>query len=497
MAHVSFPRTPTPQISREHSVTTSESRIDVALDFQSRNATITPPPLLSLTPPPSSQVPKSSGHFAQLDKAKPEQRFLASPPATLKTPQVTHYEKMLNSLPTAEVIMEMQEPQLRDLALNLLPALGEARMSFAHAKLQHSLLSIETAEAAQRAAVEHEMTRREVEVLQMGSPILRNRASTWTDSRSPQNTPSQLDLTLKHSHQLQIENARLERRLKQAKRVIKHLDGKNTELAEDNHLLRQRIKQNRDHIEAMRSSGVLSARTAVQPAPNTSSHRPTIKINGSARVGGQDPFDALLFAGQVLSGETTSVPSTPTHARKMKFSASHTRGTHSLSSLPTTPNRSRPMTADNVLLTPTNRAIQASHLSFSAPTAPSTFQKVSRRREDRDSTISASDNEEAFTDDDVPASQASQVATSILRRFSEQTQNGNPSSTVGSQEAIRMPSKSSGKVTKSRFNRFEHQDMRDGDSRVSSDDIRASKKLKLGEAMNERLGLGIGWPSPS
>lgn len=392
----------------------------------------------------------------------------------------------------------MQEPQLRDLALNLLPALGEARMSFAHAKLQHSLLSIETAEAAQRAAVEHDMTRREVEVLQMGSPILRNRAPTWTDPRSPQTTASQLELTLKHSHQLQVDNAKLERRLKKAKRLIKHLDGKNSELAEDNHLLRQRIKQNRDHIEAMQSSGVLSARTTVQSAPHASSHRPAVKANDAARVGGQDPFDALLFAGQVLNGETTSVPSTPTQTRAMKFSASHTRGTHSLSSLPMTPNRSRPMTADNVLLTPTNRAIQASHLSFSAPTAPLTFQKVSRGREDRDSTISASDNEEAFTDDDVPASQASQAATGMLRKLSEQTQRNNPASAVVSQEAMRGSSKISGKLAKSRFKRSEHQELGDGDSRVSSDGVRASKKPKLGEAMNERLGLGIGmWPSPS
>ena len=159
------------------------------------------------------------------------------------------------------------------------------------------------------------------------------------------------------------------------------------------------------------------------------------------------------------------------------------------------------MTADNILLTPTNRAIQASQLSFSAPTAPTaslTFQKVSRRREDRDSTISASENEEALTDDDVPASQASQAATSMLREFSEQEQNGNPSSTLGLKEAARMPNKSLGKVTKSRFNRSEHQGLGDGDSRVSSSDIRASKKPKLGEVMNERLGLGIGmWPSPS
>jgi hypothetical protein len=43
-------------------------------------------------------------------------------------------------------------------------------------------------------------------------------------------------------------------------------------------------------------------------------------------------------------------------------------------------------------------------------------------RYDRDSTISASDAEEAVTDDDIPASQASSRATDMLRRLPELSQ---------------------------------------------------------------------------
>ena len=68
-----------------------------------------------------------------------------------------------------ESVEKMDEAQLRSLVSELLPALGEARVTAAHSKLQHSLLSIETEESAKRAEVEHEATRREVQVLQEGS----------------------------------------------------------------------------------------------------------------------------------------------------------------------------------------------------------------------------------------------------------------------------------------------------------------------------------------
>ena len=494
---ISVPRTPTPQSASkdERTIKSPKSKANTALDSHSRNRTTTPPPLLnlSLTPPPSSQVPKS---FLSQNRGHGEQTSVTSPPATLRSTSSAHLGITPNDFPTIEQTNELNEPQLRDLLHNLLPALGEARMSIAHAKLQHNLLSIEAKEAAERAAVEHDMTRREVEVLQAGSPILRNRPSPWTDPRSPALTIRQVELTLKRCRQLEAENLRLEHRLRQAKKIIKHLDGKNSQLGEDNQLLRQRIKQNRDHIDAMQSSGILNTGPIVQQTPKAS-HRILTKSASGARAGGQDPFDALLFAGQVLNGETTSVPSTPTHLRHMRFPTGHTRGAHSLSSLQITPDRSRPLTAYNVLYTPTNRGIPSSHLSFSAPGTQFLSHENDRRRKDRDSTISASDNEEAYTDEDVPASQASQIATSMLRRYSESTSQGTPVASVPSQEKPLIQSKLSGKITKPKHNRDKHQGLGVIDLNTPSEEVRASKKAKLGEA-SERLGLGIGmWPSPS
>ncbi|KAI4281977.1 MAG: hypothetical protein L6R38_003291 [Xanthoria sp. 2 TBL-2021] len=69
-------------------------------------------------------------------------------------------------VPTMQAVEKMPEDQVRTLVTELLPALSEARMSAAHSKLQHNLLSIETSEAASKAEVEREMTRREVQVLQ-------------------------------------------------------------------------------------------------------------------------------------------------------------------------------------------------------------------------------------------------------------------------------------------------------------------------------------------
>ena len=497
MVDISVPRTPTPQLtsSDERTVKTSKPRADAAFDSYTHNLTTTPPPPpnLSLTPPPSSQVPKPLLYHISQSYSQIEQSSLSSPTTNLGPSLSTYLGAMSNDVPTVDQINELNEPQLRDVLNSLISALSEARMSIAHVKLQHNLLSFEAKQAAERAAVEHDMTRREVEVLQAGSPILHNRAPTWADSRLPALTARQVELSLTRSRQFEAENLRLEHRLRQAKKIIKHLDGKNLQLTEDNYLLRQRIKQNRDHIEAMQSSGILSSGPIVQQTPKVS-HRALTKTISDARNGSQDPFDALLFAGQVLNGETTSVPSTPSHFKRMRFPPGHTRGAHSLSSLPLTPDHLRPLTADNVLYTPTNRGLSSLHLSKSTHGTQLAPPEEDHRREDRDSTISASDNEEAYTDEDVPASQASQIATSMLRRFSGSTIQGTPMAGAPLQDKPHIQSRIIGKVTKPSVR---DQGFAINTLKFSRDDVRATKKAKLEEA-TDRMGLGIGmWPSPS
>ena len=389
----------------------------------------------------------------------------------------------------------MTEEQLRSLVSELLPALGEARVSAAHTKLQHNLLSIETEESAKRAEVEHEATRREFQVLQEGSPVQRHNFSP----RSPQAAMQRnLHLALAHCRELQDENAVLERHLRSSKKIISQLDESNANLKEHVQLLRHRIKENRDHLNEMQSTGAISINGTPVMEYGTPLHKGTPRTPAtntrprdvaSQAVGSQDPFDALLFAGQVLNGEASSVPSTPYQSRPRKTQSSHVRGAHSLSSLPNTPNRSRPVTADSAFITPGEHNLPNSHLSFSAPGA---YHEESHLREDRDGTISASDDENSPNyDEDITGSQASQAAASMLRR-SLGPQNGNSLSLGQPPESSSvMQSKLFGQIRKPGVARPESS-KRGSEINMQDDDIvHASKKAKVASSGSDPVGLGI------
>ncbi|KAL8739371.1 MAG: hypothetical protein Q9190_007833, partial [Brigantiaea leucoxantha] len=423
MSDMSVPRTPSPEAAmrqREPTPPSMSGDVEDSNTIDSQYRSTPPPASVDLTPPPSSQIPKQSTKSSHMSNKR--DHSLASPPPTLRTAPPISSGRLFGELPTVESVQELNNDKLRTLVAELLPALTEARMTAAHAKLQHNLLSMESAESAKRAEVEHEMTRREVQVLQEASPISRGGFGNSLGLHSPQaSTQRHLEFALKHCRELQTELGLLERRFHQAKKFIRDLSGKNEDLKEINQLLRQRIRENRDHLDTLRSSGAIS----VNGTPITDFGTPihskfTPRTPGSARSAhpmnshgrGQDPFDALIFAGEVLNNEANSVPSTPTPYKVRKPQSHHIRGAHSLSSLPSTPNRSRPMTAaDNPLLTPNPPRPLQPRGSISA--APGTHHlphpTESRHREDRDSTISASEDEgvDSFVDY-VPASQASQ-----------------------------------------------------------------------------------------
>ena len=392
-------------------------------------------------------------------------------------------------------LKHLGEEELRNLLGELLPALGEARMSAAHSKLQHSLLSIENSEAAKRAEVEHELTRREVQVLQAGNDQ-RQGKSGQKDRPSRGSMQRHLDLALKQCRVLQDENSVQERRLRQAKKLILQLDEKNAMLTDENGLLRQRIKQNRDHLNSMRSSGVISvngtplADFGTPPQKNIQRTPRTARSDhvADSHVSSQDPFDALLFAGQVLNGDTNSVPATPTRSRPRKLHASHIRGAHSLSSLPTTPVRSRPVTVDHTVRTPIIQTFAQPNASFSAPNTTFAYdEEEDRRRDDRDSTISASENEEeAITDYNVPVSQASQRATSMLRRSPGPRQDHISGPKTYSQAKIY------GQVKKTRETEPESPTKRASIINSFDGTIRSSKRARTGDVVTDRVGLGIG-----
>jgi hypothetical protein len=455
----------------------------------------------AITPPPSTQLPRPSAKLVQDKFGSSREHSLLSPPATLKTGPPIRGGPLYGELPSLEAAWKMNVDELRGLVTDLLPALGEARVTAAHSKLQHSLLSIETEESAKRAEVEHEATRREVQVLQEGSPVSRHTFSP----RSPQASMQRnLQLALAHCRELQHENSILEKRLRSSKKIITQLDGENADLKENVQLLRQRIKENRDHLNEMQLTGALSINGTPMTEYGTPTHARTPRtpantgrqIRDSHAVGSQDPIDNLLLAGHFLNGEASSVPSTPNQQRPRKLHAQHLRGAHSLSSLPNTPNRSRPVTADNTMITPNDRAFTGYRVNFTAPGTQLTYHEESRAREERDSTISASDNEdEPYQDEDIPGSQASQLATSMLRR-SIGSQNGStptPSQTPDSSKL--MQAKLFGQVKKPTVGGSASPTKRGTNSGSCDESRRSSKKARMTEP--ERVGLGIkSWASP-
>ncbi|KAI4139946.1 MAG: hypothetical protein L6R39_006031 [Caloplaca ligustica] len=479
----------------------AEIEDSATIDSQYRS---TPPPAsIDLTPPPSTQIPKPTRPAKMADKREPS---LASPPPTSRLSPPISQGKLFGEVPSAEAVEKMPEEQLRTLVGELLPALGKARVSAAHSELQYNLLSVEAGEAAKRAEVERDMALREHQVLQE-SP---RRLGHSTSPNSPQASAQRhLDLALKKCRQLQYDNDQLERRMHSARKLIRDLSAKNEDLLEDNNLLRQRIKQNREHLNAMRSSGAISVNgtpftdfgTPLYRTPKTpATARSSQAINNPPSS--QGAFDALLIAGQVLNNEANSMPSTPTRTKPRKFNQPHhMRGAHSLSSLPSTPNRSRPLTADNALLTPTPQRTLNPRASLSVSNkhiAPEKSREQSPHREDRDSTISASEDEgEQY----VPASQASQRATDMLRR-SMNSKDGSPrpkQNPKSSQSLRHEPSQTKllGHVKKHRADGVERIDKRVGSGSVYEDIRHSPKKAKISNSRRESVGLGIDrWEVP-
>lgn len=411
------------------------------------------PPTLSasMTPPPSTQPPRYYSPTPRTSAINADP-LLASPPTTIQAISSV-------TLPTPDAIASANIEDLRNIARDLVAAVRDARMSAAHFKLQHSLLAMETQEAAQRAEVEHQMTRREVEVLQASEQ--RYRATVAATPRSSQPPQPQIDALTRTCKDLEEERDETENQLQRVKKLLDLEKDKAELLVEENRLLKGRIRENREHFSRLKSQSPIYA--TPRDAFTTPQRKaiPQFSDNTPAHA----PFAALIAADQILSQESISVPSTPTKTYSSKVKQGHTRAAHSLSSLHTTPGRTRPVTSDG----------------YTESRSLLIQEAIEGDRHDRDSTISISDAEDKGSDDDIPQSQASSLATDMLRK--------NP----GSQESLRLSqnaersstllqTKLFGNVKKPGMERSTH-----SKRRGSFDDIKA-KKARL----NSGVGLGIG-----
>lgn len=334
-------------------------------------------------------------------------QFLAAPPheegimASLLSTPTTSRKNASRDLPSTNHIDNAGEDELRSMVKSLVNDLTDARITAANTRLQHHFLSLETTQAAERAEVEHQLSRRQVDFLR-GKQNRTGTKGAFSNSSAVQ-PPSVNEVLTQTIRDLESQCEALEDICDQLKREKEAQAERIQSLSEHNTLLVNRIRENREHFTRIRerSPNFVTPREAF----TTPRRRGYSRYQDDTPAHG--PFAALIAADQILSQETASVPSTPTRNYAARSKHGHTRGAHSLSAINTPKNHDRPNTSDGFL---------GSQLVLSAPGSQLVNESAERERHDRDSTISVSDHENVGMPGELTQSQASSLATDMLRR---------------------------------------------------------------------------------
>jgi acetyl-CoA acyltransferase 1 len=409
----------------------------------------------SLTPPPSTQA---TGHHAASRRA-----YSNSQPATMYSPPATVPPAMRDrdvgsgyEPPSLKEMLDAPADDLRAMLQSSIAETQRLKMEVAHHKLQNNLDSFQADVALQRAAVEFEMKRREVEALIAAGHIRQSRQHSNTASEA-----FQLKY-LRMQNWCEAASEELEargQRLKVAKKVIQQKEEENIHLREVNEMLVNRIRENREHFQKFCSPGGLFHKTGASQHPNATPRQTSRSARREERE--EHGLSALLQAMSQDHHNNNSAPSTPmiSHRLAPRLVGKHHRNSQSLSSLPTTPmNRPRGEPAGllpSVDLVPQSEPAHRYGQRHPVPTTP-VARTEQRRRKSRESTISADDNEELarqavlsakaaqsfvshavrashggsprdirrdeeVVDDEITDSQATQAATEMLRRDPRQS----------------------------------------------------------------------------
>ncbi|WYZ36012.1 hypothetical protein EsH8_X_000659 [Colletotrichum jinshuiense] len=508
----------------------------------------------SLTPPPSSQLLAHTGNgVLQTAYGASQRSALFSPPATGLNATVRRDGGLgAEYLPPApQQVLEATADELRAMMQASIAEHAKLKMEAAHHKLQYNLLSLQADEDAKRAAVEHEMTRREIEALRTAEYSRQAVRELSAASESAQLKYLQMKLWYEEAMD---ENEGLVRRVKMAKRVISQKEEEIMGLTEERDMLLNRIRENREHFHMLCSPGGIfhGAMTPKQQhsvSTPQQAHRVTPKQTprSANRDHGPEPIAALLQAlSQDNNNNNNSAPSTPTTAVRPapRNPPKHTRNAQSLSALPTTP-LSRPQRHEHAGLLPSANLVPQSeprHRYNSAArivpgTPPRAIQErvQERARKSRESTISVDDNEELARqalesvaksasflsqasrgsrggarrplpggdadEEDVYESQASQAASEMLRR--DPRESFEVASSVGSRDGTPAPAEKSARLQAKLFSgitktgadkrKFSGGGPNGHGQEPRSDMVSPPKKMRVGGPIGEnpKVGLGI------
>lgn len=314
--------------------------------------------------------------------------------------------------------------QLQAKVMELQAAYHEAKMSAAHHKLQYQMLAQESAAAMERLAVEARMTQSENEVLYHAE---QSRAAAATPTHTMHGTImpiQQQEWYHRMCREMQLlaeANQDLHAECRRQNRIIEHQETEIASLDDKVTLLRERIRESREHMQhKLRRANAMSTtpprrQTGLRPQPQP------------------QRFEALLQASEMASQESArGVPSAS--GRK-----GHQRNIHSMSSLPATPQRMPPPsyhTPHDRRPPPRIPATAPMLRTVGVSRTPDVYTKKSlpiphSQGPPSDGTVSASENDdndddsEAETDiiepeDHVGESFASHTATQMLRTSQQQ-----------------------------------------------------------------------------
>jgi ribosomal protein L29 len=395
----------------------------------------------SLTPPPSSQVTNIVGAGA----VNLQRSGIFSPPAT--GINGVKRESVPGDFipPTQSQIADASVEELRSMLQACMADQARLKMEAAHHKLQFNMLALRAEEDTKRAAVEHEMTKKEVQVLQQAECARQARRDITAASESTQAKYMQL----RALHELVLEeNDTLHKKVKAARKVIQQKEDEIATLADDREMLLNRIRENREHFHLLCSPGGMF-HGAVTPKPQATSPQqqratprqtPRAAHRDNHRDHTQEGFAVLL---QALSQDNNSAPSTPIIGQRPtpRVPLKHTRNVQSMSSLPSTPMARTPANNRGLLpsidLVPQTEPPQRQ--TRFVPDAPATPKGRDHRRKSRESTISAEDNQELARQAlQSFVSRGSQHSGNSRRRLSEEEAEAEIYESQASQAASEM-----------------------------------------------------------
>ncbi|OAR01830.1 hypothetical protein LLEC1_06974 [Akanthomyces lecanii] len=445
----------------------------------------------SLTPPPSSQIGAAANR------------------------RITAFSQSQQTAP----VRDASADQLRAMLQTCIAENQKLNMETAHHKLQYSLLSLQADEESKRAAVEHDMVRRQVDILRG----VEHSRQAKREFGSPSDTMATKYFELKTSYEAAKEEIdSLQRRIRVAKRVIQHKGEETAGLMEEREMLLNRIRENREHFQMLCGPGGIfhGALTPHQSSqPSQSTH--------AARTHGNEKDVGLEMILQAISqhDQNQSAPSTPAQVPRSapRQNRRHSRNAQSMSSLPTTPvNHPRgehSVLLPSVKLVPQTEPRTMYTQQYFAPVTPDRR----HRRKSRESTISADDSEDAAaaarrasglmrtnvsmhsrrsdnaSQSQVFDSQASQAATDLLRRHPGQSFDAASSGDSGDASPIQLPTKPAPAKPRSRLpdsSRSEKRRLSGSDAETAAKSRRdhgsPAKKARTGaDADGRRVGLGI------